>query len=657
MSNHALFLYGTDELLVPPQSLSAGPLTALLSRDGGLRSIRFHGVEILRAVSFLVRTEGWGTPDPSLSNLHVESNAEHSRVSYDAKVRDRDAILHYRINIELTAAGRLEARASIRPQTDFTTNRTGFVVLHPLEGVAGQPVKILHVDGHEEQTVLPAEISPGQPLRDIRAITSYPALGLAVTTRLEGDTFEMEDQRNWSDASFKTYNRPLTLPFPYLLKAGSTLHQSVTLTVSGQPVGGFLSAKSSTNPLTVQIGQQSATVLPRIGIAVAAELAHASVGVSGILRDAAPNIFLAHFDPTRGHGLAELRAIRQLAEASDVPVTLEIIVPGVDDPLVELKGIAEQIAQAGLRPTAVAVFPKVDEKSFQPGEPRPPTPELADIYAAARATFPGLRLGGGTPAFFTELNRKHPPSERLDYVSHGTCPIVHAADDASVMQTLETLPWIVRSAQRIAGPTDYQIGPVALGARQNPYGDAPSANPHNGRVGLAEVDPRQRGLFGAAWYLGYAATVAPLGILELVLSASVGPFGIVHIPQPFVQPWYDGLAAPAVYPVFHVISELARAAGSPLITTRVSDPSRLAALAWSEGDHPRLALANLSAERQLVQLEGWAEAPVRGRILDADSFKRATLDWLEFRKESQPLDDHGELALPPYSIALIGGVE
>ena len=37
---------------------------------------------------------------------------------------------------------------------------------------------------------------------------------------MEGDTFEMEDQRNWSDASYKTYVRPLALPWPYVLPAG-----------------------------------------------------------------------------------------------------------------------------------------------------------------------------------------------------------------------------------------------------------------------------------------------------------------------------------------------------------------------------------------------------------------------------------------------------
>ena len=37
---------------------------------------------------------------------------------------------------------------------------------------------------------------------------------------MEGDAFEMEDQRNWADASFKTYVRPLSKPRPYVIAKG-----------------------------------------------------------------------------------------------------------------------------------------------------------------------------------------------------------------------------------------------------------------------------------------------------------------------------------------------------------------------------------------------------------------------------------------------------
>ena len=54
---------------------------------------------------------------------------------------------------------------------------------------------------------------------------------MSVTVNLDGDMFEMEDQRNWADASYKTYCRPLSQPFPYTLKKGQKVRQAVTVEV------------------------------------------------------------------------------------------------------------------------------------------------------------------------------------------------------------------------------------------------------------------------------------------------------------------------------------------------------------------------------------------------------------------------------------------
>ena len=58
---------------------------------------------------------------------------------------------------------------------------------------------------------------------DIRALTHEPLPGVRVACRMEGDAFEMEDQRNWLDASYKTYVRPLALPWPYTIGKGEQL--------------------------------------------------------------------------------------------------------------------------------------------------------------------------------------------------------------------------------------------------------------------------------------------------------------------------------------------------------------------------------------------------------------------------------------------------
>ena len=79
-----------------------------------------------------------------------------------------------------------------------------------------------------ENSTFPALVDPVQPFLAIRALTHEVLPGLKATVRMEGDTFEMEDHRNWTDASFKTYVRPLALPWPYTLPAGEAVKQSVS---------------------------------------------------------------------------------------------------------------------------------------------------------------------------------------------------------------------------------------------------------------------------------------------------------------------------------------------------------------------------------------------------------------------------------------------
>ena len=45
----------------------------------------------------------------------------------------------------------------------------------------------------------------------------------------EGDVFETEDQRAFTDASYKTFSRPLEMPRPYKVEAGTLVRQVVTV--------------------------------------------------------------------------------------------------------------------------------------------------------------------------------------------------------------------------------------------------------------------------------------------------------------------------------------------------------------------------------------------------------------------------------------------
>ncbi len=157
-------------------------------------------------------------------------------------------------------------------------------------------------------------------------------------------------------------------------------------------------------------------------------------------------------------------------------------------------------------------------------------------------------------SYFTELNRKRVPGDLIDFVTHCTNPIVHAADDLSVMQTLEALPFIIRSVRAIYGDKPYRIGPSTIPMRQNPYGSRTMENPNGKRIAMANRDPRHNGKFAESFAMAYVVSVLNAGLDSLTLSALTGPFGLIA---------GDGepTLAGGKRPLFTTIKTLSRLAG------------------------------------------------------------------------------------------------
>jgi D-apionolactonase len=238
----------------------------------------------------------------------------------------------------------------------------------------------------------------------------------------------------------------------------------------------------------------------------------------------------------------------------------------------------------------------------------------------------------------------------LDFICHTGLPIVHAGDDESMTETLEATPSIFKSVQAFAGGKPYWIFPTAIGMRQNPYGTAPAENPKGIRQAMSRVDPRERGLIGAAWYAGYIARAAAAGIDAVTLAATHGPSSIVFSKQPHVQPWFDGADA-SVYPHYHVIAGHAVLSGDTLATTS-SDARAIQALAVRSDSGTSLWISNLTAAEKTVRITG-ATGSGHALALDEDTFEAACRDpnWLASAPRT-PLNA-GSLTLKPYAVAEI----
>ena len=147
--------------------------------------------------------------------------------------------------------------------------------------------------------------------------------------RMEGDTFEMEDHRNWTDASFKTYVRPLALPWPYTLPKGETFKQSVTLDAQRQAAEAQ-GARARAKPIDVKLGGAAGTHAGRSARACRRSEADAPPSATPIcVKDARRASLICQIDGRASrHCRQRSTDYRALAEATGADVTLEIVVPG-----------------------------------------------------------------------------------------------------------------------------------------------------------------------------------------------------------------------------------------------------------------------------------------------------------------------------------------
>lgn len=473
---------------------------SLLIAGGDLRRIAFDGVEVLRRVSYPVRDEGWGTCPVVTVSEAVESIG--GRLAYEHRFSAVDGRFGGVFRATVSDAGdaaRLSLSVEIDAPQDVAVNRAGFTLLHPLEGVAGQALAVTHGDGAVEQALWPEQISPAQPAYDIAGL-AHEVAGVQVSITLTGEVFEMEDQRNWTDASYKTYCRPLAWPLPYALGPHAPVQQGIEVLLSGAarvPAAG---------------ARRLSGVVPEVAVAMEPGLAGAVLPFPVQLR------------LTAGDAVPDVAG----------PVQLEIV---VNEALDGLAALAADCAKLEVVRVTALTAPYL--KSHQPEGPWPEGPKPMELVPRLQALFPQAKVGGGMFTNFTEFNRCPPDAALVDFATWGGTAIVHAADDLSVIETLGALGAVFASGRALAGGKPLHLGLFSVGMRSNPYAAECVANPALERIAMVRDDPRQAGRFAACFAAGVLAAAAAEGVASLALAMTDGPLGAV--------------GPSGVRPVYHVL--------------------------------------------------------------------------------------------------------
>jgi D-apionolactonase len=575
--------------------LDAFGLSALVD-EGALRRITFDGHEIVRLIDYPIRDADWGTVPTVTEGQQVSPGGE----SFLRRFRTADGTIEGRFEALVAPAGtgvRILADLVLTATRDAVVNRAGFIVLHPLDGVAGELLTVRHSDGRIEELRFPARISPGQPVLDIASL-AHRVGAVDVSMAFDGEVFEMEDQRNWTDASFKTYCRALALPRPYELRASEKVRQRITVTLT----------QTAARTLPAATGTQSAAVtMPEV------LLAHERA-ITG-----PPHPQVSSIAP-QGVLLRMNLGTDELETWPACPITLELATG--PDAAPDLRAAAEAVSASGLDVKRVVALPGGYLRSQQPEGPWPDGWSPMDLVPMVRDAFPGAEVGGGMLTNFTEFNRCPPDPKRIDFATFGTTAIVHAADDLSVIETLEAIPQVIESARALSGDRPLRLGLMSIGMRSNPYGADVIPNPDGQRLPMAMDDPRQRTSFAAAFAIAVAAACARGGVASFAPAMTGGPLGMGDEDEPW--PIWHAVAALAALAKVDVAVEGGPASG--LVVIRGRGRREIGGVA-----------ANL----------GPSDAPLDSpAVLIPD---RAAWTWID------ALGAAGPLTLPPMTAAILTG--
>ena len=643
--------YGKDEPLPEQTQLRAGPLS-MIFEAGDLRYIRFDDHEILRRVYVAVRDHNWDTILPQLSNVQIEREDDAFRITYDVENKTADVDFFWGGTITGDADGTVTFSMDGEARSTFRRNRIGFCALHPM-ACAGVPCRIEKVDGTVEESVYPisiapqhlidGEIKPVAPFNNMRAVSYEVTSGVEAEVRFEGEIFEMEDQRNWTDASYKTYGTPLSEPFPVEVPAGTKISQRITLTFATQGDPRTDEPDATTQPLTFGISSTDIRSLPQIGLGVASHGESLNTQELEWLKLLNLSHLRVDIDLTQPDYESTLRRVTD--EARELEVSLELALFLTDAAAEELRTFATVVEQMKPPIGAYLIFHKTEASTS------------AQWVEFTRRYLTGAKIGAGSNAYFTDLNRGRPPVEVLDLVCYSINPQVHAFDNSSLMETLEAQAVTVESARQFVGGLPITVTPVTLLARFNPNATGPEPEPTLGEL-PAQVDIRQMSLFGASWTLGSIKYLSESGASSVTYYETSGWRGVMETVTGSPLPEKFRSLPGAVFPLYHILADVGEFVGGEVLVSKSSDSLKVEGIALRKNGKTRTLVANLTPDSQRVKVQNLT-GTVRVRHLNETNVQTAMESPEVFRQETGELAQttNGTLGLDllPYAIAQIDG--
>lgn len=529
-------------------SLHAG-IFDVMYQNGFLRYIRHGGYEAVRMIYFALRDEHWGTDHIDIRNEKISSTENSFSVEYDCfHYRGEQILFEWKVSICGTPSSEIVFDIHGRALCDFQKNRIGFCVLHPVKEMAGNELSVQHTDGQIEEAKFPYWIAANNPFKNISAFY-WSGGGRNYSLQLEGESFEMEDQRNWTDASFKTFCTPLDLPFPVTVKNGELISQKIILRSFAMP------AVTATADANLEQFERWAQ-LPAIGVSASTETDLLSERDLGLIRELKFHHYRIDVRPdTRGW---QDRFKIDCNNARSLQIPVELVAHLSEEALSEeADDLMKEILRCDIKVASLLLLTRAKHTTRQ---------AVIDHAGFFKERLPLAKIGAGTDFNFAELNRNRFDAGPLDFISFAVQPQEHAFDDLSLVETLGAQADVVRSAANLYPDKEIHISPITLRKRFNPYATDPVF-----RVLSAaqRADPRQMEKFCAAWTLGSIKQMTLAGANSITLFQTVGAQGLLN--------------DRALYPVYDALRELMSYRHEKVLYTQSAEPLQNDELLFSDG--------------------------------------------------------------------------
>lgn len=410
-----------------------------LVRPDGVGPVWCDEHEILQRIFVTVRDQNWREIAPTDSKREIDEQAgvatltvrhESDSVEFEWKGTLRVSDDRHRLHFEFTG----------RALRDMQVCRVGLVVLHPVESMVGaRAIAVGHQSGHEfspTEHIAPQPVVNGVPL----AITE-PFLKLVIERAnfgqleltFKGDLFELEDQRNWGDMSFKTYCTPLRLGFPRELKAGTVIQHSVEARFT--PSRGRLTSTSA---------RYQSGVFPQLGL----EWSRSSWNARAS-DPVAPNWSHLYFDAGRFENLAELREVLATENTPPLHIGFEVQNDVPAEAIALFVAYRKRIAHLFLYGPGTLLPPAIAFSRWRLG-----------LEKAAEDW--DIPLSAGTRGYFVELNRGTTFDLPVSGISFPLTATVHSDDAETICGNVAAIQDIARTSLRLTGADQVSITPLAL---------------------------------------------------------------------------------------------------------------------------------------------------------------------------------------------------